>query len=301
MGRPTLAEKLALAAIVLTAGCASDHHVSPWGGRTSPSFAPFVPRPDLEGRLAAVDAEAASLGLSRAAEIRVELPSKAGPAMIRGYDGHDAAGRPVHAVRVATPLGVVMALGPLDTGDLDRRQATELVSALHEAGAYRSGTDLTGDGRLAVVLRNEAGALAIWHFDALGSSAYDVVMEAPPLRGLDVDGDGRVDLAGELPIAPDDPIAPRLADVATFDGARYSNASPAARAWHAGRAGAPILAKAPDEARLRVAVERAWHGILAGQPAEVVLQVLRRESVPPALRASYDRHMRVIAALASHR
>jgi hypothetical protein len=300
MRRATLPEKLAIAAILLASGCASDHHVSPWGGRTGPSFEPFVPRPDLDGRLAVVDAEAAALGLTRAAELRVELPRKAGAAVIRGYEGRDAAGRPVHAVRVATPLGVVMAVGPLDAGDVDRRQATELVPALHKDGAYRSGTDLAGDGRLAVVLRNDAGTLAIWHVDALGSGPYAVALEAAPVRGIDVDGDGRVDLAGELPVTPDDPIAPHLTDVATFDGGRYSNASPAARAWHAALAAAPAI-KAPEEARLRAAIERAWHAVLGGAPGEGALRELRRETVAQALRPSFERHAREIAEIAARR
>src|SRR6185369_4447109 len=124
------------------------------------------PRADLDGRLAAIDREAAALGLARGAEIRAELPRKGGAAVIRGYDGVDAAGRAVHAVRVATPLGVVMAVGPLDIGDADRRAATELVPALvvgAEGGAFRSGTDLNGDGMIDVVLKSESGALAIWH------------------------------------------------------------------------------------------------------------------------------------------
>ena len=308
MRRATLPEKLAIAAILLASGCASDHHVSPWGGRAGPSFAPFVPRPDLEGRLAVVDAEAAALGLTRAVEVRVELPRKAGPAVIRGYDGRDAASRPVHAVRVASALGVVMAVGPLDAGDVDRRQATELVPALHEGGAFRSGTELTGDGRLVVVLRNEAGALSLWHVDALGSGAYAVEMEAPPTRGIDIDGDGRVDLAGELAVAPDDPIAPRFTDVATFDEGRYSNASAAARGWHAAQAAraAPPVVKTPEvktseEARLRAAIERSWHAVLGGTPGETVLRDLRRESVAQGLRASYERHARVISDLAARR
>lgn len=247
-----------------------------------------------------VDTEAAALGLARATELRVELPRKAGPAVIRGYDGRDAANRPVHAVRVATALGVVMAVGPLDAGDVDRRQATELVPALHKGGAYRSGTELAGDGRLVVVLRNEAGTLAMWHVDALGSGAYAIEMETPPVRGIDVDGDGHVDLAGELPIPPDDPIAPRLTDVATFDGGRYSNASPAARAWHTELAAAPAI-KAPEEARLRAAIERAWHAVLGGAPAESALRELRRETVAQALRASFERHARSIAEMAARR
>ena len=280
--------------------------MSPWGGRAGPSLADFAPRPDLPARLASVEAETAAHGLARSFELRVELPRGRGDAMILGYDGRDAAGRVVHAVRVATPLGVVMAVGPLDAGDLDRRTATELVPALlgggpkgEAPGAYRTGTDLNGDGRLDVVLRNEAGVISIWHFDGLGSGAYEIEMEASPTRASDLDGDGRIDLEGDLEIAPGDAIAPRFRDVATFDSGRYTNRSASARAWHmrmARAANAP--AGAPDETRLRIALERSFHEVLAGaRPVKNVLEDLRREPVSTGLRSTFERHVRVIAAL----
>jgi hypothetical protein len=312
MWRGTLPEKAArgglggsltlIAALFGASGCSSDHHVSPWGGQPVPSLEAFAPRPDLAARLASIDAETAALGLARSFEQKVTLPRQGGPAVIRGYDGHDPAGRAIHAVRVAAPLGVVMAVGPLDPGDLDRTAATELVPALvgtAESGAYRTGTDLNGDGRLDVVLRSETGALAVWHFDALGSGAYEIAMAAPPTRGVDIDEDGRIDLEGEIPIASADPIAPRLGDVATFADGRYANTTPAARAWHARKLAAIATPPAtPADARLRAVLERAWHTVLAGrEPVENVLRDLRRESVPTWLRASFDRHTRAIAAI----
>ncbi|MFT3768366.1 MAG: VCBS repeat-containing protein [Minicystis sp.] len=282
--------------------------MSPWGGRPRPSFADFVPQPDLQARLASIDTETAAHGLARSFELRVDLPKGAGTAVIRGYDGTDVAGRPVHAVRVATPLGVVMAVGPLDVGELDRRAATELVPALvggeekgDAPGAYRTGTDLNGDGLLDVVLRNEAGVLSIWHFDRLGSGAYEIEMLAPPTRALDLDGDGRIDFEGEIPPAPGDAIAPRFRDVATFAGGRYVNTSPAARAWHTQRARAGV-SLTRDEVRLRATLERAWHTVLSGdQPVKNVLETLRNEVVPEALRAAFDRHARGIAGLPAPR
>lgn len=285
--------------------CTSDHRVSPWGGQPGPTLAPFAPRPDLAARLATVDAETAALRLRRAYEIRVKLPHGPGEAVIRGYDGADVAGRAVHAVRVASPLGVVMAVGPLDVGDLERRAPTELLPALlggeaGKPGAYLTGSDLNGDGRLDVILRGDSGQIAIWHFDGLGSGAYEISMAIPPARGADVDGDGRVDLIGERATPASEPIAPRFADVGTFADGRYTNASAAAKAWHAARARAVITPTgAKDDARLRAAIERGWHTILAGtETAENVLRDLRREPVPPALRASFDRHVRDVASLA---
>jgi hypothetical protein len=314
----TLPEKLVIAATLLAAGasgaagvgCTSDHHVSPWGSQTGPTLEAFAPRADLAARLAAVDAETGALGLRRGFELRVDLPKGAGEAVIRGYDGQDVAGRPVHAVRVATPLGVVMAVGPIDAGDLDRRPATELVPALlgggakgDAPGAYRTGTDLNGDGRLDVVLRSEAGILAVWHFDGMGSGAYPIEMAAPPTEAQDLDEDGRVDFLGELANPPGDELAPRFRDVAMFAGGRYTDVALAAQAWHARAAlGALAPRTASASARLRAALERAWHEILgARRPARAVLEELRRESVPDAVRATFDRHVRVISAMSASR
>jgi hypothetical protein len=308
MRRATLPEKLGLAAALLLAGCGGNHHVSPWGAETGPRLDSFLPREDLAAELALIDAETATLGLILTEEIRAELPPRGSgqPAVLRSYRGLDAAGRAVHAVRVATPRAVVLAVGPLEAADFDRQKATELVPTLlvgagGEGGAFRSGTDLNGDGTLDVVLRNDAGALSIWHLGELGSGLYAVRMATPPLRGIDVEGSlgepsGRIDLWGQLPLDPADPIAPRLADVATFSAGAYSDDTTAARAWHAREAARPVTAGS-DAARLRAALERAWHAVLGGQAPEPVLQALRREPVPQSLRAAFELHVRTIATL----
>lgn len=263
--------------------------------------------PDLDARLALVDTETAAHGLRLTHEIPVKLPRSGGPARIRGYEGVDTLGRPVHAIRVATARAVVMALGPLDSRDAARDAATELVPALlvedggRGGAAFQSGTDLTGDGSVSVVARSEAGQLAIWRVTPLGASPYPIAIQVPATRGLDVDGDGRVDLAGDLPIDRGDAIAPRLRDVATFDGAGFSNRSQGARAFHAGLAepATPPKSDAPasDEARLRRAVERAWHTVLAGKSRDDALKELQREPVPARLRASFERWVSVISSL----
>ncbi len=262
-------------------------------------------RPDLAAQLAVVDAETATLGLIQTEEIRAELPPRGSGklAVLRGYQGIDAAGRRVHAVRVATPRSVVLAVGPLEAADLDRRRATELVPELvvgahGEGGAFRSGTDLNGDGSLDVVLRNDAGALTLWHLGELGSGVYAVTMAAPPTRGIDVEGSGHIDLWGQLPTDPADPLAPALADVATFVAGAYSDDTPAARAWHAREAARPPPTSVSDALRLRAALERAWHAVLAGRPADAVLQALRRERVPPSLRASFEANARTVTSIA---
>jgi hypothetical protein len=205
-------------------------------------------------------------------------------------------------VRVATALGVVLALGPLDPGDADRRAATELVP---ELGAFHSGTDLNGDGLADVLVKNDAGTIEVWRVDRLGSAPYAIEMAVPPSRAEGGEGGGLLVLAGDVPVPAGDPIAPRFDDVATFAGGRYTDTSDAARAWHEARApapsNAPVLTPPPDEARLRAALERAWHAVLAGQSVETVLRALGREPVPLQLRAAFDRHTRTIADKAPRR
>jgi hypothetical protein len=210
-------------------------------------------------------------------------------------------------VRVATPRSVVLALGPLEAGDLDRSLATELVIGLMASSdgasgssgvAFQSGTDLNGDGSPDVVVKNEAGALAIWHVRELGSGAYDITMVTPPTGAIDVDGDGRIGLFGQVPIDAGDPIAPRLMDAATFDGAGYSDSTPSARGFHAREAEARPARKGDgDVARLRAAIERAWHAILYGAPRDSVLATLERETAPRALAGSLEGHRKRIASL----
>lgn len=289
------------------AGCSSDHHVSAWGATESPRLDAFMEGPDLDARLALVDTETAAHGLRLTQEIPVKLPHGGGPARIRGYEGVDALGRPVHAVRVATARAVVMALGPLDSRDSARDVATELVPALvledggRGGSAFQSGTDLTGDGAISVVARSETGQLAIWRVTSLGAAPYSVAMQVKATRGLDVDGDGRVDLAGDFPVDRGEAIAPRLSDAATFDGAGFSNRTEGARAFHAAQArpATSPASEAPgsDEARLRRAVERAWHAVLAGQARDEALKELQREPVPARLRASFERWVGVISSL----
>ena len=263
--------------------------------------------PDLDARLVLVDTEAAALRLQLTSEIHVKLPHGGGPARIRGYAGADSLGRPIHAIRVASARAVVMAVGPLEAHDAARDTATELVPALlvgagGGGAAFQSGTDLTGDGGVSVVARSETGHLAIWRVTPLGAAPYPITIQAPPTRGLDADGDGRVDLAGELPVDRGDAIAPQLGDVAMFNGVGFSNRTEGARAFHARlaepKAPPKVDAHPSDEVRLRVALERAWHAVLAGKKTkDEALKDLAREAVPARLRASFERWTGVISSL----
>ncbi|WP_437605978.1 VCBS repeat-containing protein [Sorangium sp. So ce834] len=274
-----------------------------------PPLAAYVAPPDLDAHLRAIDAEAAELGLTLEVELRGALPRRGGEVVLRGYGGTDAIGRRTSAVRVATPRGVVMAAGPLDSARADRSQATQLVPSLppgsepdatEQLGAFRSGTDLNRDGAPDVVLRNEAGALEIWAVQPFGAARYAVELAAPPRFALDVDHDGTLELAGRVPVTEGDPIAPDLLDVAGFEGGRYTHRGGAARSFHAARAGGsgadaggqgrPKEPEKDDAARLRGALERAWHALLAGRPAADALAALDREPVPPALREAFAAH-----------
>jgi hypothetical protein len=271
--------------------------------------------PDLDARLALLDVETSAHRLKMTVEIPIKLPHGGGPARIRGYEGTDSLGRPVHAIRVATARTVVMAVGPLDPGDTARETATELVPALmvedggRSGSAFQSGTDLTGDGGVAVVARSETGELAIWRVTPLGAAPYPVAILGAATRGLDVDGDGRVDLAGDLPRDRDDTIGARLSDAATFDGVGFSDRTEGARAFHAARADAAAVAittakgdaTTSDEVRIRHAVERAWHSVLAGRSRDDALKELRNEAIPARLRASFDRYVSVISSVRAAR
>jgi hypothetical protein len=276
--------------------------VSAWGGAGTPDLAAFIESPDLDARLALVDAETAAHGLHLTREIPIVLPHGGGLARIRGYEGTDSLGRPVHAIRVATTRSVVMAVGPLDARETARDAATELVPALMtddggRAAAFLSGTDLTGDGATSVVARSETGQLTIWRVTSLGASPYPAVMAAPAMQGLDVDGDGRVDLVGNLVADAPDAIAPKLSCAATFDGVRFSDRTEGARAFHAALAEvAKSDDKPSDEARIRRAIERAWHAVLAGKSKDEALKELGSEAVPPRLRAAFDHWVGVISS-----
>jgi len=311
MGRAKIAEKLALLSLLVTnAGCVSDHRVSPWGGGELPPISAFAAPADLEAQLGAIDAETRALGLRKTLELRGELSRSGGPVVALGYEKNDAAGRTAHAVRVATAHGVVLAIGPFEEPQAGERHA-ELVPALAPDAAStddavtRQITDLNGDGLPDAVLRNRRGALEIHRIGPLGSSRYAVAMAVSPSELADADGDGRLDLLGRADVPADDPLAPALVDVATFVDGRYTNTSAGARAFHA-RLASPAPPRArpqtppapPDDAtRLRGAIERAWHAILAGDPRPRVLEALSAEPVPASLRASFDRHRARLEAL----
>jgi len=262
-----------------------------------PPLAAFAAPPDIEAQLEAIDAETKPLGLRMSAEIRAELPRGGGAVIARAYEGVDLVGERTSATRVATSRGVVLAVGPSDAG----AHATELLPALvpgetgrPEDGAFRSLTDLNDDGMLDVVLRGRSGALEVHRVFATGSARYETDMSLVPKEVADVDGDGRIDLVGRVPVAEDDPIRPSFIEVATFERGAYRASSAAAITFHASRADAPPQrSESPvgDASRLRRALERAWHALHAGRDRASTLEALTKEPVPASLRASFDKHV----------
>lgn len=249
-------------------------------------------------------------------EARGKLPNAGGPVVVRAYEGRDALGRPTHAVRAATPRGIIMAAGPRAVPDLDPSglaPATELIPALvpdangGSGGAFQAATDLNGDTYPDIVLRNEEGLMEVWRLGSIGATRYDVRMEVPPTIAMDADEDGTIDLAGVVRGAAGDVLAPELIDFAIFDGSIYTDASQAAKSVHAQRAkalealqSAPSQSPSPpesapkapvsDEVRLRRALLLAWHSILSGKPRADALKRLEQEAVPAPLQPEFDRY-----------
>lgn len=281
-------------------GCASRARVSPWGNSDRPSLRPYVVAPDLEAQLAAIDHETASLGLVLEAEHAARLQGGA-PLVVRCYAGRDALGRRTTATRAASPVGVVLAVGPLRAGETG---ATELVTGDDAAGGGLGvGADLNGDRTPELVLRDAAGGLALYRVEAMGATRLEVSALAPPTRLLDMNGDGLFELGGDVPVPEGDPIAPRLDDLVAWDGARFSHDAPASRAAHAALAAAlaePDRLSSNESAATSLgrALARLFHGVLAGDVTpKAAAAELDREQVPSELRPSFERWRRFIAGL----
>ena len=255
---------------MLAAGCSSNHHVSPF-----PDVDPALllrPLDDLEGHVARAEREGRASGLEVA--LRVEGKISGGRRFVAlGLGGRDPLGRPLHAVRVATPASIVLALGPPALSAPDPTEPNELLPSLMEGGAYPSGTDFTGDGAPDVAVRAADGTLAVFRIDPMGATRYAVRSTVVPTRAMDANADGRPDLAGSAPVPPGDAISPDLVDVAIGVGTAFRNDVPDALAFHrARRDRQPPGPAASAEVRLRAAVERAYHALRAGDPAPAALQ-----------------------------
>lgn len=310
--------------------CASNHQVSPFP--PIQSIHDVLPPPDLDAQLRRIDEEAAANGYVLRAEQRGTLPDR-DEIVIRAYETVDPFGRPAHLLRVATPVGIVLALGPPDP-KLVIPPATELLPSLVQGGWF-SGSDLNGDGAPEVVVRDGAGILSIFRIERYGAAPLPIELAWPPTFATDANGDGRPDFAASFRLDEDDPIAPTIVDVAIFDGARYSNEAEEARAFHArekeqaalrvatlleakeraeadededGEGGekAEPLTEEDRVALLRAAIEQAFHALRAGEDAKKALAELDRvakeaEPVPEEVRRAWEAWREVVGGAESGR
>ncbi|HEU4406594.1 MAG TPA: hypothetical protein VFS43_15110 [Polyangiaceae bacterium] len=253
-----------LAALALLVACSSGPRVRPF-----PELDPadlLRPADDLPGQLERAGRELAGAGLREA--FRVEGKLRGGqPFVAIAAEGRDPFGRPSHALRVVTPASIVLALGPADPAAPRPDEPIRLVRHLNDKGVYPSGLDLTGDGAPDLGVRALDGTLALYRVELLSATRYPVTIAGPPREADDVSGDGRPDLLGAPPAAETDPLAPRLVDAAVGDGVSFRNDTPAARLFHRRALEAPPPPEgAPPAARLRAALERAFHAMRAGDP-----------------------------------
>lgn len=274
-GRCRTAVVALLMACASATGCHSDHRVSPW--LDDLRLDSIAPGPDLEAQLQRIDAEMAHENMSRDQEIPGRF-SDGTQFVIRSFVGTDAVRRrPRTAVRVATGFGVMLALGPVAAGGVGRAPRTELVAALADGGGWRSGTDLNGDGCPDMVVRGEDGSIEVWCLMPRGASAYPVQSIVPPDHAVDIDEDGRPDLAARIHLGSGDAIAPSVIEVAVFHDGEYRADAEPVKAWHlreCRRLGTPADADAgvvSDPVReLSSIIETAWHGLRAGRGKAVL-------------------------------
>ena len=289
---------------LVAAACTDNHSVSPWGDAGRPRLADYAVRPDLDARVAEIEAEASQLGMDEAFRLQVKDPNSGDALVAMGLRGRDEIGRDLTATRVVSKWGVVLARGPLDMRDVRRSTATELLQVVSVGattggadggpdapGGFGAFSDLTRDGTPDLVLRSEQGRIEIWSMTSRAGTQVEVRMEVTPSRFVDVDGDGRVDLAGSVALGEDDPIAPALVDVATWAGDGFSNTTATARAFHARHRDLARAAEATsrsDAKRSRQSLELCWHAMLAGGDAVRELGALERKRPEGALGEAFD-------------
>jgi hypothetical protein len=157
---------------------------------------------------------------------------------------------------------------------------------------FYSMMDVTGDGTPDLMARDDDGRLAIFSLKPRGAVRIEVELEVAPREGADVDGDGHLDLLGRVRVDDDDPIKPDFVDVATWSGAKLSNKTDAAKAFHARERDARPVPEEPMEPapKLKRALERAWHAVLAGGDRDKVMKALDEEKPAPKLAGAFAVH-----------
>jgi hypothetical protein len=297
--RSAVVGKLAALARVASLGmccsvvaCGAGPEVSPWGALGRPNLSLYAERPDLDHWLATIDEETARSGLELSEERRAKDPATGAELVVRAYVGSDPIGRALHATRVVSPFGVVLAVGPLEPRDGADR-AVEIVHAI-DLGAgevWRSLSDLEGDESLELLLRAPSGALELWSLGARGAAPLAHDLPCTPDRMLPLEpgvglGCARAGLGRAT--------KPELVEIATPRAGRLSRTTPEARAWHARQRdlrNTSFAASADASATLTRAIERCFHALAVGDARSSALAELSRADVGPALRGERDAYV----------
>lgn len=277
MRRGTIVQHFALRlALLLTAGlpavggCAAEKELSPWGPRKTPSLKAFLEKPDLDEHVRAIEEEARAAKLELVAADSVR--ARDGTVFeVRAFRGVDGLGHPTTAVRVASPFGVVLAVGPRSERDASH-PATELVLSLasEEGTAVQLPADLLRDGSLLLALRSDRGTVEVHRLTPHGSGPIAIELAHPvsELRSQD----GAFMLACSTPIR-----GGRLERVAAYDGKAFRETTDRARAWHAREARRRDRVPREETAEQKLArlAERAFHRALSEpKPSEAALRDL---------------------------
>ena len=272
---------LAAFAVAWSTGCQSDHRVSPFPDGFG--IESLVQPPDLKRQLERVHKEMDVERMTATEEIRGAFADHS-QFVILGFGAGGAAPIERHALRVATGHGVILALGPQNAADLGRGRRNQLVVSLTDGGGWKSGTDLNGDGHPDVVVRGDDATIEIWCLFPKGASPYPVRSVAPPDHVVDIDGDGRPDLAAHVRVPGGEGLGVAIVDVATFEASGYRNDTAAVKQWHLGEARKLVgqepgdagadggVRRRDDRGALSEAIELAWHLIRAGEPAGKALE-----------------------------
>lgn len=276
MTGPTLADYVSLFAF-LVAGCTSDRPaVDAW-----PALGLYAERPDLPAKLAAIDAEASAAKLELIRE--VDTQGEAGTRyVVRSYRGLDLLGRETWACRVASPLGVVLALGPGE-----RSVASEVVfeADAGEGHLFASPGQLIAGGEPELLLRRHDGALRVWSLAPRGASPIEIDLSPAP-TGVRTLPTGEVVLVAEIATPPGSGAPLYLLTAAGFAGGRFTSKADSANRFHAEREA--LFAIVPEgetmAARLDRMTSRAFHAIRAGADRKAVARELSQQDVAPELR-----------------
>lgn len=261
-------------------GCSGGPRMSAW-----PKLGDYAERPDLEAKVVAIDSEAKAAGLELVRE--VETKGESGTVyVVRSYRGVDTLGRATWACRVASPFGVIMAVGP---DEADVREPHEPVFEIDagESRLFASPGQLVAGGDPELLLRNARGELAAWHLLARGASEIPIELASPPARLVTL-SNGELALAAVITAPSLHEPALTLLRVAAFDGARFSERATLAKRFHEEeRERANVVPEAETaEARFDRRTRRAFHAILAGEKKKEVAAAFSRDDVPPELRGA---------------